>query len=91
MIWTWFRSELSIIRRKELWGAPRDPGKKSSKRAAPRKTTKNAKGCFYADQWDSIGSEAQRRIGMNWLYLVGIIVFWVILNRWILPLMGVQT
>lgn len=51
----------------------------------------NAKGCFYADQRASIGSETKRRRSMNWLYLVGIIVFWFILNRWILPRMGVQT
>jgi hypothetical protein len=52
---------------------------------------KNAKGRFYADQRASIGSETKRRRSMNWLYLVGIIVFWFILNRWILPRMGVQT
>ncbi len=25
------------------------------------------------------------------LYLIGFIVFWYVLNRWILPRMGVQT
>jgi len=28
---------------------------------------------------------------MEMLYLIGLIVFWYVLNRWILPRMGVQT
>ncbi len=27
----------------------------------------------------------------DFLYLIGFIVFWYVLNRWILPRMGVQT
>jgi len=30
-------------------------------------------------------------LAMDWLYLIGIIVAWYVLNRWILPRLGIQT
>jgi hypothetical protein len=68
-----------------------DPGKPLSQQASPERTTKDPTGCFYVDQQATIEPETKRRRVMDWLYLVGFIIVWFILNRWILPRLGVQT
>lgn len=35
--------------------------------------------------------KARRNIKMEWLFFVGIVVVWFVMNRWVLPRLGIPT